>query len=725
MTTCPKLKNRPVTLQGIEGRIEIHRNRYGVPEITADRYNDLCYGLGWVHASDRQMQILLMRILLNGRMAECLKNDPELIEIDKYMRWMNFLPDPEGEVAKLEPDARSAMQAYADGFNRYLSDHGPVWEWRLMGYEPEPWQIRDSMMIVRIIGFLGLADAQANMEKFLVQMIQNDVSETKIRELFPYLTDDIDFDLTKKIRLAPALVPEAVRWLGKLPKFVASNNWAVSGKRTQSGKPILCGDPHLEINRIPSIWQETVMRMPDNTFTGGTLPGVPGIGVGRSRHLAWSATYSFSDMLDYRIEECRDGCYRRGDEWIPFIVRKEKIGVKKGKAVHYNVYENEHGLLEGDPHDPGYYLVLNWSAARECGASDVNGLLALQQKRTVREAMASFARVESLAFNWVIADDEGNIGYQMCGRCFNRPEGVSGLLPLPGWEERYNPDGFTNSASLPSEYNPESGVIVTANQDLNHLGESSPINLAMGSYRADRARQLLLETPTLTVEDMKRIHADLYSIQAEQFMTVIRPLLPDTENGRLLNEWDLTYHSDSKGAMLFESVYRALIERVFGDNGLGREVVAHVMSETGLFNDYYANLDRILLGEDSAWFEGRSRESLFQEAIAEGLKITATPYGADRKVMMSHMLFGGQLPAFLGFDHGPVELPGNRATIPQGQIFQSAGRTTTFSPSYRLIADMNTTELHTNIAGGPSDRRFSRWYLSGMPDWRNNSYKTL
>lgn len=710
---------------GISGRIDINRNAHGIPELKADSFLDLCYGLGWVHACDRQMQILLMRILLNGRMTECLKNDPELLEIDKYMRWMNFLPDAEGEIAKLTPDTKSHLEAYAAGFNRYLSDHGPVYEWRLFGYKPEPWEIKDSLLIVRIIGFLGLADAQSNMEKFLVQMVQNDVEASKIRELFPYLTDPIDTELLKKVKLSPPLLPEAVRWLGKLPKFVASNNWAVSGSLTESGKPILCGDPHLEVNRLPSIWQETVMKTPGNTYLGATLPGVPGIAVGRTSYLAWSATYSFSDMLDYRIEECKDGMYRRDDGWKPFSVREEVIRVKKGEPVIHKVYENEHGLLEGDPEEPGFYMALNWSVAKECGASDINALLALQQNRTVTEAMNSFVQVDSLPFNWVMADVEGNIGYQMCGRCFKRPEGVSGLMPLPGWEEKYNPDGFLDNATLPSQYNPEEGVIVTANQDLNYLGESNPINLAMGTYRADRARQLLLEKKGLTTDDMKRIHADLYSLQAELFMPLIAPLLPDTDNGQLLKEWDLRYTSESKGAMLFESVYMALIYRVFGDNGLGRDVIDHIMKETGLFNDYYANLDRILLTENAAWFNGAERDTLFKEAVEKGLDVAAAPYGSTRKVTMSHMLFGGQLPSFLGFDHGPIELPGCRATITQGQIFQNAGRTTTFSPSYRLISDMNTVALHTNITGGPSDRRFSRWYVSGMPDWLGGVYKVL
>ncbi|MFH2129547.1 MAG: penicillin acylase family protein, partial [bacterium] len=660
------LKKGPVTLAGIHGRIRVQRNTHGIPELEAETFVDLCYGLGWVHACDRQLQTLLMRILLKGQAAEFLKNDAELIEIDKYMRSMNFLADGDSEVAKLTPDARAQMDAYAAGFNHYLATHSVVFEFRLLGYQPEPWDIKDTLLIARIIGFLGLADAQANMEKFLVQMIQRDISEAKIRELFPYLTDAIDVDLIKKVRLAPPLIPEAVQWLGKLPKFVASNNWAVSGHRTASGKPILCGDPHLEVNRLPSIWQETVMKTPANTYLGATLPGVPGIAIGRTTHLAWSATYSFSDMLDFRIEECRDGQYRRSDGWKPFQVREEVIRVKKGDPIVHKIYENEHGVLEGDPHEPGFYLAMNWSASRDCGGRDMNALLDLQQHRTVQEAMNSLAQVDSAPVNWVIADTAGNIGYQMSGRCFNRPEGVSGLMPLPGWEEKYNFNGYLDNTTLPSQYNPEDGIIVTANQDLNYLGVSRPINLAMGTYRADRARQLLLEKKDLTTEDMKRMHGDLYSLQAERFMPIITPLLPDTENGRLLKTWDRVYQSDSKGAMLFESVYLALIYRVFGDNGVGRAVVDHIMKETGLFNDYYANLDRILLGEQSAWFEGVERDRIFREAVAEGLDVQAAAYGTTRRVMMSHMLFGGQIPRIFGFDQGPIELPGCRATIPQG-----------------------------------------------------------
>jgi len=116
---------------------------------------------------------------------------------------------------------------------------------------------------------------------------------------------------------------------------------------------------------------------------------------------------------------------------------------------------------------------------------------------------------------------------------------------------------------------------------------------------------------------------------------------------------------------------------------------------------------------------------MLQRAIDEGLNCTPLPYGSTRMIYFKHLLFADKIPALFGFDYGPVSLPGGRATITQGQIFNSAGRTTTFSPSCRIIADMGSRELHTNTTGGNCDRRFSRWYSNNMKDWITAGYRII
>ena len=721
-----KLKSKPITLRGENGTIRILRNRDGIPEITAQTLPDLMHGLGWVHANDRQLQTLVTRILLQGRAAELIKGEDALIAFDTYMRRMNFLPDADAQLARLSPDTRVALDAYVSGFNRWMDTNGPVFEFRLLGYgRPAPYAVVDCLRLSKVFGFLGLAEVQAHMEKFLVQIIQKGLAREKIRELFPYLSDPVDADLISQVKLSPPLVPETVAWLDRLPRFNASNNWAVSGRHTRSGFPMLCGDPHLEVNRLPNVWQEIVLRLPDNVLVGVSLPGVPGLILGRSRFLAWSATYAYMDMLDYRIERCRDGRYYRKTGWKPFTVREETIRVKNKPAIRITIHENEHGLLEGDPHIEGHYLVLGWSAASGCGARDMDAMIQMLCARDVQTGMALLRQLEAVAMNWVLTDIRGNIGYQMSGRHFNRPPGISGILPHAGWEEAFDPNGFNDPEDLPQVFNPPEGIIVTANQDLNYLGRSNPINLSMGPYRADRIIDLLESGDKLDVAYMKDMQYDLYSLQAERLMKLIAPLLPDTDNGRILSAWDLRYDAKSKGAMLFESVYRAIIDVVFGDHGMGRDVIEHVFSNTCLFNEYYVNLDGILEKPASAWFDGMPREALLRQGIGEGLAVAPALYESARTITLAHLLFGGRLPRFLGFDIGPLALPGSRATITQGQIFRHAGRLTTFSPTYRMICDMATDEIHTNLAGGPSDRRFSKWYASDLKNWFEGEYKVL
>ena len=713
--------------EGGAGEIVVERNEHGIPEISAGSYEDAVRGLGWIHARDRQLQMLLTRILLQGRASELLAADAELLAVDRFMRKMKFEVDAAAEVARLEPTDRALVEAYADGVNQGLRDGGTVFELKLLGVRPEPWRPVDSMVLAKMMGFLGLADAQGNMEKLIVQLVQQGVDEARLKELFPYLTERVDVALLEKVKLAPPVVPEVAKWLRVVPRMTASNNWAVAGSMTALGQPILCNDPHLEVNRIPAIWYEAVLRIAGRSVQGASLPGAPVLAIGRSPDVAWGVTFSFMDMIDFRVEHCRDGCYRRGEQWVPFLVREERILLKKGGELVERFFENEHGILEGDPWVEGHYLVQSWSAAKGSGAGDFAGMLGVPFASEVTQALACFRKLEALPFNWVAADAAGNIGYQMSGRMWRRGEGVSGLVPRPGWDSAANPQGFVDPQELPSRYNPPEGYIVTANDDLNGFGKAKPINLPMASYRAERIAAMLEERRgKLDSEWMKTMHFDLLSLQAVRLMALIGPLLPEADaNAALLREWDCRYEPGSKGATVFESIYLALLEVVFGEHGFGRDVVRHLMRETVLFNDYYGQFDAVLMRAESAWYQGSSREALFRRAIAEGLAKAVVPYGETRKVTLVHLLFGGKLPLLFGFDRGPYSLPGSRATIPQGQIFRSGGRASTISPSYRMIADFSRDGIETTLPGGPSDRRFSRYYLSDFQNWLRGRYKRL
>lgn len=261
---------------------------------------------------------------------------------------------------------------------------------------------------------------------------------------------------------------------------------------------------------------------------------------------------------------------------------------------------------------------------------------------------------------------------------------------------------------------------------MNHCAAVPVTNLPMAGYRAARISEMLAPRDDHRVETMKSMQYDLYSKQAELFMPLMRPLLPDSINGDLLKEWDLRYQSGSLAATLFERIYLELAKIVFGGNGFGEEVMEYLMTETILFHDFYGNFDQVLIRDESLWFGGKSRDEIYVLAIERGLKADPASYGSTRKIIMKNLFFGGKLPKFLGFDYGPIELTGNRATIPQGQIFKTAGgRVATFSPAYKFITDFAEEKIHSAMAGGPSDRRFSKWYTSGVGDWLEGKYRVL
>lgn len=704
--------------------LRFSRDSWGVLHVQADSLADLYRGLGYAHGLDRALQLLLMRILGRGEGSRHLAADQAMLELDVFFRRMNWAGDCETELARLTPEARALCAAYCDGLNTRLRQGIPA-ELRLLGYRPEPWTMADCILLSRMTGYISLSQSQAEVESLLLQMVQHGVAPERLEALFGPLPE-LDVDLLRQVRAGEPVVPAEVRWTSALPKMMASNNWVVAGSKTRSGRAMLANDPHLEGNRLPNVWYEIVLETPERYALAATMPGLPGVLLGRTPDLAWGATYTFMDAVDSWVEDCRDGRYRRHidgeDVWLPFVEREEVI-VRKGQPPHrVCFYENAHGTLGQPPAEDGLYLATRWASARS-GSESLNRMVAMWSARDVREGMEHLGRLET-SWNWVLADSQGNIGYQMSGLMPRRRQGLSGLLPVPGWLPENDWQGFVPHTELPRAYNPAEGYFVTANQNLNAYGRVAPSNMPMGDYRARRIAERLEASNQLSVGDFQAIQLDTYSPQAAAFMAHLRPLLPQTPNGRLLADWDLHYDPDSEAAWLFERFYRELFSTVFG-SALGSEVGAALQQETGLLADFYAQFDQILLAETSPWFAGRSRESLFQDAAAKALAEPARPWQSHNRFVLRHLLFGGKLPAIAGYDVGPVPIPGGRASPRQGQIYRSGGRETSFVPTLRIVTDFAAAGLHSCLLGGPSDRRFSRWYTSELAAWQAGEYKYL
>ncbi len=724
-------RRRRIEISG--SRIEFARTTDGVITLWADNDLGLARGLGFAHAHDRMVQMMLVRLVGQGRLCECIANDDDTIEIDVFMRTMGFDIDAKEDVANLSEDGRRLGEAYAEGVNRFLESHRGPLELLLVRYRPSPWTVADTLLTIKLMAFIGLAQSQQDMEKFLIQALAAGIPKSRLARLVTPHLDGLDEDTVSRLselQYVEPLLPDVVRFLGAAPTLMASNNWAVSGSRSASGSPLQCNDPHLECNRLPAVWYEALMYTPDDYRMGATMPGVPGLVMGRTSSLSYGFTYGFMDMVDYFLEECRDGACRRQEGFEPLRVRTETIARKGERPLSITVRETDLGVLECDPHEQelsdGFYLTRAWTAHRGGAARSLDALARIPIMRTVPDAQ-KVVRDVAISCNWLLADREGNIGYQQSGLLPDRRH--SGLHPVPAWEKRWHWRGMVTSDRLHSVLNPPEGFLATANDDHNPPSGPLVINLPMGSYRADRIRSLLGKCSACTADDMERIQTDLYSLQAERYMEILRPSLPDSFAGRMLRDWDCRYDRASRGASLFETVYHALLEEVFGRGLFGEEVWNTVISSTAIVADYYHLFDNVLLGDDPTWFGDEGKEGLISRVLGEVLTEVSleaiTPWGRRQRIVMKNIFFDGRLPKWLGFDHGPVELHGNRATVVQGGIFISHERQTTFTPSWRFITDLSEDHARTALAGGPSGRRFSRWYTTDVTRWLEGRYKTL
>lgn len=717
-----KRDKNEVVIPGTKSNIRIRRLRNGYPHIKASEEIDLYYGLGYSHGRDRQMQMWLLKLIGNGKASEFLRADENLIETDTFMRWLNLTGDAVEEAPHLIRDFKNILDAYCKGVNDAVLSIGTPFEFKLVGYTPDEWTPADSLLIAKMIGFVGLSQIQGDAEKLILQLIQNDLDIKQIKELFPSIQEELTEDfiqLIKKINLVRPIITKSNSWRHLIPDFSASNNWVLSPKKTNSEKAILCGDPHLAL-QLPPVWYLAVLSGEDTYLMGATVPGLPIIAIGRTPHLAWSATYGTADVCDYFIEEVKNGKYRQGKNWIPFIVRNELIRPKKKKPINLKIYETKHGILEGNPKEDGYYLSYGWTGKIQKGtaAQSFENALRITRAKSSEEAFDLFTGMTFASFNWVFADRAGNIGYQLGGLVPKQPAGTSGLLPYLGWDKNQEWDGIIDPHLYPRAYNPKSGFIVTANQNLNDLGRVGPMKLPMSGYRAVRITQMLKNKNKHTVEDMKQIQYDRYSLQAEAFMSIVRPLLPNSENGKILRKWDLRYSSNSLGATLFERIYHELVLLVFGENGPNRSEIV----EFPLFSVLHGNFDRILLSKSSVWFGKKTRESLYGLAIKRGLRDKPIPHGKMSKTYIENLFFNGKLPRFLKFDY-PLKHIGSPSTIPQAQRVKTSTRSYSFGATFRMICDFADDTLHMNIAGGASDRRFSKYYTSGLRAWEQGEYE--
>ncbi|MCS6848537.1 MAG: penicillin acylase family protein [Anaerolineae bacterium] len=757
-------------LSGLTGNVEVIRDAFGVPHIYADTPDDLFRAQGFVHAQDRFFQMEFWRRIGQGRLAELFGEGA--LEQDKFIRTVGWHRVAEAEVQMLEPDVLRVLQSYADGVNAYILPNADRlgFEFSVLGligrrWSPEPWTPVNTVTWGKAMSYnLG-----GNMDHELARLrLIERGGEALAEAIIPPYPDDMPVIVRStstpagseehRTRASRSPAPGAAAELYRIHKAVqraiglvhdpgiGSNNWVVAGARTTTGRPILANDPHLGI-QMPSIWYinglhcRVVNDACPYDVVGVTFPGVPGVVLGHNARIAWGVTNAEPDTQDLFIERpnpANPDAFEFEGKFEPARIREERIVVAgRDEPVVIRVRETRHGPILNDVLDEleeREPLALRWAALRP--GQLFKAVLMINRAQNWEQFREALRYWDTPAQNFVYADVDGNIGYQLPGNIPIRKNG-NGRAPVPGWTGEHEWVGSIPFDELPSVFNPPEGYIVTANNaivDARRYPHLITTDWDYG-YRAKRIEQMIQARDKLGIEDMRAMHFDAYSIFAGELLAALEGMaleLEATASAALstMRQWDRTCNVESAGCAIFEVFWRELSRAVFTDE------VGEALAEDVLANGTHSQiaLRNILPDPGAPWWddvttpERETREQIIARALDRAVQFLEARLGRDHTrwrwgdlhaVTFANQTLGRSgIPLIEGiFNRGPFPAPGS-----MGLVNAVSGDPETFAvrsgPSWRAIYDLGDWDRSLGIhTTGQSGHTYHPHYDDMIPLW--------
>ena len=511
------IRDGELQITGLDLPVTVTTDRFGIPTITASTRRDAALALGYVTAQDRLFQMDLLRRRAAGRLSEIVGKIA--IKTDKRQRIIGFHRVMQAIIANLSDEQREILAAYADGVNAFIQqmDTAPF-EFLLLDYQPEPWTVEDSLLVVMNI-YQSLAFRE-NDERMMTIM-----EKSLPPEVVTFLTPDTDSYTQPLLGGADSHRPmqpipvEALASIRRAPKqsgkrlvrtthhVVGSNGWVVGQAKTADGRAIVANDMHLGLS-IPNTWYRVSLRYGNVDISGIILPGTPVVVVGSNRHVAWGFTYICGDFLDLvrlDINPENPDEYKTPNGWKQFEVINEQIEIKGGKHIVQPVKLTIWGPVSQTPlmDQP---VAIHWTALQPEAVG--MELLDMDQAMTVEDALLIINRFRGVPLNVTMADSAGQIAWTYCGKIPVR-KGFDGSSTKSwangdiGWE------GYIPPSELPRVISPPEGFIATAND--RTLGKDYPYIIGYNfanSHRAYRINERLREMDQVTEQDMFQLQLD-------------------------------------------------------------------------------------------------------------------------------------------------------------------------------------------------------------------------
>jgi penicillin amidase len=752
--------NGSASLPGLSAPVTVTRDTYGVPHIVGATVADVYAAQGYVHAQDRLFQMFYYRQLGAGKLAEAF--GPTAVDADKFLRTIGMRRAAEAEWQQTTPEVRTALEAYAKGVNAFLHTHSdslPI-EFNLLGTKVDDWQPVDSLSFAKVMAW----DLSGNWDQELLNAdLRAKLGPERAAQLLPSYPADGPFVVpgansgSNSAPVSPVLQAFNLNVRPWLPSTgltgLGSNNWVIDGTKSATGKPLLSNDPHLTVQN-PSIWYQVHLSTTDGKFdaAGFGFAAAPGIVTGHNRDITWGVTNAEGDVQDLFIEKLdpsgHPGQYQSPDGWKPLQVITETIMVKGDQPVTQTVRFTGHGPLISDAltaisatigstvKDP---LALQWTAAKP--GHLMEALLGLQQAHNWQEFRAALSKWSVPGQNFVYADKQGNIGYQMTGEQPIRKKG-DGMAPVPGSTGEYDWSGYVPFDDLPRSYNPPDHFIATANNKTFGADYKYPIQGTWAPpWRISRILEMLKAKDKLSVDDFRAMITDTHSLMARKIAPLIAALKPSDARAqqavKLLSTWDGNVTADSVAATIYEVTVQQALSETFSDD-LGPDLFQEYLGGSGssVLRAFDLLVDK---PEDPFWDKTgtpahENRDAILGLALSDAMAdltsglgddMTTWQWGKVHTITPRHT-FGSQ-PVVSGvFNLSALPIGGDGTTVAVSGFELLAPYAATTHQSYRMIVDVGDwTKSLAIFATGESGQPYNKHWGDIYQAWVNGDFNPL
>ncbi|MFH1330869.1 MAG: penicillin acylase family protein [Actinomycetota bacterium] len=722
-------------VRGVGGRVEIARDRFGIPHITAGDDADAWFAVGFCHGQDRAFQIETRLRLVRGTLAAL--TGPKGLPLDRLSRRIGFRRYGEEAAAALSPEHRRLAEAYALGVTTG-ADAGLTrkpHEFALLRSRPTPYQAADALGFLALQAFAMASNWDVELARLRLLTLDGPEALLALDPAYPEWQPASDRPGEAAGRAADRVAHDAALLAGALGMGGASNNWAIAGSRTRTGRPVLANDPHLP-PMLPPHWYLLHVTTPEWSLAGASLPGAPALPAGHNGHSAWGVTAGLIDNTDLFLEEVGpDGrSVRRGDRFVRAEIRTEVVQVRGRPSETIEVLITDRGPIVG-PAFTGEVgnlsLSATWLIPRSLG-----GMFDLGRVRDRDGLRRAFSGWNSLPLNVAYADVTGTIGWQLVGEAPMRRTGA-GALPLPAWDETtgWEPDPVPFD-DLPNLDDPACGFVATA----NNLPSSSGPHLScdfLDGYRVARISEALAARSDWDVPTSLALQLDRRSLPWREMRDLVLAAAREDATldpiTALLEAWDGQLAPESSAAAVFELFVAEMSSRVVraraprgAEWALGKGFVSLIPLNSFLVRRV-SHLVRLLREQPPGWFlEGWGEET--RRALRTGTDSLSSRYGPNparwawgelRPLTFKHPA-GQRKPLDRVFNLGPYPCGGDANTVSPAPVDPADPTANPVAvASLRMAIDVGEWEQSRFVLpGGQSGNPYSRHYADQMALWR-------